>query len=198
MLRNSVAVRHPYLYRDLGFTLLELLVTIAIAAILAALAAPSVRDFIVRNKMSSIGNEFSGGLQRARNEAVSKNTCVTMCMSSTVDDDDPVCATSGSDWQIGWIAFLDPSCANPAKPAERIDLLFTRKGEAGDYHLYVNGETPIQSIEFGARGINGLGNARRFDVMLKDGENVETKKFGFNICLNALGRTRNVRAGEEC
>lgn len=196
----SASVRSPY---TRGFTLLELLVVIAIAAILVALAAPSLRDIIVRNKMSALGNEFIGSLQRARNEAVSKNTCVTICMSTTTDaigtgTNGPVCETTGSDWKVGWIAFLDPTCANTSFPDAPENMLFVRKGDAGDYRLLVNGENYIQSIEFGARGLNGLNNARQFNVQFKDGVNSETSRFGFNICLSALGRTLTIPSGTTC
>ena len=88
-----------------GFTLIELLVTLAVAAVLASLAAPSIRDFIVRSKMTNLSNEFSGSVLRARNEAVNRNVCVTLCMSSS----GTACTTTGTDWQAGWIGFLNLS-----------------------------------------------------------------------------------------
>ena len=92
--------------RDAGFTLIELVVTLAVAALLASLAAPSVRDFIVRSGMTNLGNEFNASILKARNEAVNRNTCVTMCMSSNASAASPSCTTSGTDWQVGWIVFL--------------------------------------------------------------------------------------------
>ena len=56
--------------RPQGFTLIELLITIALAAILASLAAPSVRDFIVRSKLTNLGGEFTASVLKSRNEAV--------------------------------------------------------------------------------------------------------------------------------
>jgi type IV fimbrial biogenesis protein FimT len=176
------------------------MVVVALAGILAALAAPSLRDFIVRNKMTSISNEFTGGLLRARNEAVSKNTCVTMCISTPPASGDtsalPSCDASGDDWQVGWIAFLDPTCANPATPASAVNLLFVRKGESTDYLLKSN--SAVRNIEFGARGISGLGNAGRFDLRYKDENTSETRKFGSGICLGALGRARSIPPGTSC
>jgi type IV fimbrial biogenesis protein FimT len=72
-----------FIIQNKGFTLIELMVTIAIVAILAMLAAPSLRDLMVKNEFASVGNEFNGSIMRARNEAVSRNSCVTMCMRPT-------------------------------------------------------------------------------------------------------------------
>lgn len=84
-----------------GFTLMELMVTLAIAAVLAGLAAPSISQFIVKNQMNGVANEFSGGILRSRNEAVSRNTCVTLCMSSTAANAAPACTVAGKNWQVG-------------------------------------------------------------------------------------------------
>ena len=204
MILESAPLRRLSIARLRGFTLLELMVVVAIAAIMAALAAPSLRDFVVRNKMSSVGNEFTGSLLRARNEAVSRNTCVTMCMSTTVEatgtgTQGPVCATTGDDWQVGWIVFLDTTCANTAGPNTPEDLIFVRQGAVSDYHLSLPTDGNLRAIEFGARGLNGLANAGRFDLNYKDNNSKETQKFGYTICLSALGRSRNITpAGTAC
>ena len=53
-----------------GLTIIELLVVVSIAAILATLATPFLRDFVVRNKLAGLSNEFTASVLRARNEAV--------------------------------------------------------------------------------------------------------------------------------
>ena len=116
--------RSPLPTAEAGFTLIELMVTLAIAAVLAMLAAPSIRDFIVRSQMTNLGNEFNASILKARNEAVNRNTCVTVCMSSSAANASPACTTSGNDWQAGWIVFLNPSCDTGLnKPSEDINML---------------------------------------------------------------------------
>lgn len=182
-----------------GFTLLELLVVVAIAAILAALAAPSLRDFLGRSKMNSIGGDFTGSILRARNEAVGKNICVTMCMSNNVDAVGPSCYGSGTDWQVGWIAFLNPSC-DPAlnSPAADEDMLFIRRPITGDFYLQSQASTPTRKIQFSPRGISGLSSADEFWLIHSAINDPWTTKFGYSICLNKMGRTRTISSDASC
>lgn len=183
-----------------GFTLIESMVTIAILVILGALAAPSLRSFVVRNNLSSLGNEFTGSLLRARTEAVSKNLCTTMCMSDTVDTDVPFCKQSGNDWQVGWIVFLNPACdgdygKNAAANAIAADDIVVARGAANrDYQLVSS--RPTRRIQFTSRGINGMGSIDRFDA--KHVSEVMTLRYGARICLDQMGRTRPIPTAETC
>lgn len=66
------------LLRSRGFTLVELMITLAILAIVAAIAAPSFSDMIKRNKRVACGNELVGALQLARSEAVRSAQAITV------------------------------------------------------------------------------------------------------------------------
>ena len=78
------------------------MVTIAIVAILAALAAPSFNEAILSNKLTSFANNFIASAQLARSEAIKRNAVVRVCRSG----DGASCATAGT-WQQGWIVFHD-------------------------------------------------------------------------------------------
>jgi type IV fimbrial biogenesis protein FimT len=65
-----------------GFTLIELMVTIAIAVILVSLAAPSFRSYLVKKKVEGTLAELSSDLQFARSEAVSRNQTVRMTLGT--------------------------------------------------------------------------------------------------------------------
>lgn len=70
-------------HRSDGFTLVELMVTLAVAAILLGIAVPSFRDMLERNRIAAQSNELLGGLQTARSEAIRKNATHRFCSSST-------------------------------------------------------------------------------------------------------------------
>lgn len=64
-----------------GFTLIELMVTIAVAAVLLGIAVPSFQDMLERNRVAAQTNEVLGGLQMARSEAIRKNATHRFCSS---------------------------------------------------------------------------------------------------------------------
>lgn len=75
-----------------GFTLVELMVAVAILAILAVIAVPSLQQAILRNRLTSAANELVATFQLARMEAVRRNRVVEVC--PTVNG--TTCA--GGDW----------------------------------------------------------------------------------------------------
>lgn len=80
-----------------GFTLVELMITIAILAILLAVAAPSFNDAMLGSRLGSLANRVVASSMLARGEAIKRNSTVTMCVST----DGATCATGG--WEQGWI-----------------------------------------------------------------------------------------------
>lgn len=85
-----------------GFTLIELMVTITILAILTAVAIPSFNSTLINYRLTSISNSFVASAQLARSEAIKRNSRVTLCKSANGAD----CTTAGG-WQQGWILFHD-------------------------------------------------------------------------------------------
>lgn len=85
-----------------GFTLLELLIALAVSAILMTSALPSLSGLIQRNRLETARHAFITALAFAKTEAIKRNTDVSLCPSR----DGAHCLPTG-DWQYGWIAFED-------------------------------------------------------------------------------------------
>lgn len=174
-----------------GFTLIEMMVVVALVAIAASMAAPSLRGMLVRNRTAAASNEFVASVLRARSEAVSRNTCVTVCRS-TLGTTPPQC-DAGADWRVGWIAFANPSCdAAVARPQG--DSVFLRAGPLDPAFSLVATATNGNALMFSASGNARAGDAGRFD--LKYGTQAPASDRG--ICLSALGHVRLVAAGSPC
>lgn len=80
-----------------GFTLLELMVTLTVLGILAAIAFPAMTALINANRLSGMTSEMAASLQLARSEAIRRNTQVSICSSS-----DGANCDSSEDWSR-WI-----------------------------------------------------------------------------------------------
>lgn len=94
-----------------GFTLLELMVTLAVAAILVTIAIPSYRGLVQRNALTASVNDLVGDLNYARSEAVTRGQSVYLCQSS-----DQASCTKDSDWGKGWIVYAPaPPTVTPSK-----------------------------------------------------------------------------------
>jgi type IV fimbrial biogenesis protein FimT len=79
-----------------GFTLIELMITITVGAILLAAAAPGFQAMVRNNRLTTQANTFVSSLQYARSEAVRLRTTVSL---RPVDD---------ADWSRGWSVWADP------------------------------------------------------------------------------------------
>lgn len=88
-----------------GFTLFELIITMAIAAIVFGWAAPTFSTMIQDNRISGQSLDFITSLNLARSEAIKRSTPVTLCKSANGQD----CVVDGgtTDWGQGWIVFTD-------------------------------------------------------------------------------------------
>src|SRR5215813_4578463 len=94
-----------------GFTLIEMMVTIGVAAILVGLGVPAFLTTIQDVRMTTSANDLLISAQLARSESIKRHLPVTVCHSANPNADPPSCGGDG--WQDGWVAFVDGSDANP-------------------------------------------------------------------------------------
>lgn len=89
-----------------GFTLIELMVTLAVAVILAMVTVPGFRSIIQNNRAVTQANELLSSMTLARSEAIKRATNVSICSVANPLPSPPACAASTT-WSNGWIVFID-------------------------------------------------------------------------------------------
>ena len=92
-----------------GFTLVELMVTVAVAAILISVAVPSFRNMIISNRLSTISSDLADVMSLARSESIKRNRPITFCRASAANKH--VCST-GKIWSH-WIIKQNMDSSEP-------------------------------------------------------------------------------------
>ena len=85
-----------------GFTLIELMMVIAVATVLLGFGVPSVTSLMNSNKLTAASNALLSSMRLARSEAFKRNSRVVLCKSA----DGNSCTNAGG-WEQGWIVFHD-------------------------------------------------------------------------------------------
>lgn len=140
--------------RVTGFTLMELMVTLAVLAVILGLAVPSFANLVRRNRLIAAANELVAAAQLARIEAVRRNRPVTLCPST----DGALCG--GTDWRR-LIIFADAN-RNRARDVATDELI--RDVSVDGVGLVFVASASLASTHrlwFGADGFVRLGNPVR-------------------------------------
>ncbi|HJS21578.1 MAG TPA: GspH/FimT family pseudopilin [Steroidobacteraceae bacterium] len=74
-----------------GFTLIELMVTLSVAGVILAFAAPNFREFLLNSRMTGSANDLLTSLQLARSEAIKRQRPVAVCPSLNPLATPPTC-----------------------------------------------------------------------------------------------------------
>ncbi len=169
-----------------GFTLLELVVTVALAGILAATAVPSFQDLVKENRLTSQVNDFIAANNLARSEAVRRGSFGALCASS----DGVNCATAGGFAQ-GWIVFADDGSSRCTVEEEeevlRVRTALEPLNANGSSRQTVNGPSNVRCLRYKADGLlDGVSNGTFRFCDDRDGENNTAR----HVVLNRTGRVR--------
>lgn len=160
-----------------GFTLIELMVVIALIAITTAIAIPSFQRFLERARADAAAAEVAGLFSLARSEAIRRNVPVTICRATTATS--TVCAQDAqADWGGRWILFQDTNNDQVRAAGEEI----IRMRDAGNGGLSLLLAAPVQAIQVSARGFLSADGALALRVASGSDERA------LNICVSHAGR----------
>jgi type IV fimbrial biogenesis protein FimT len=159
-----------------GFSLVEMMVTIAIAGILLTIAVPSFRDLIQRQRITATVNDLFFAIKLARSEAIQRGGRV-----------DLVPVDAGGDWAKGWAVFVD---ANDNQKLDAGEHLIFMQGPVSD-GMHINAKMTDSAKQYLA--YQGTGRTRT-------NANSQTPQYGSfmftldsqhrKIIINMLGRAR--------
>lgn len=165
-----------------GFTLIEMLVVLAIIGVLLCAAVPLASSVGSRMRLASVTNLFLGHLYLARSEAIKRNGPVAVCSSS----DQQTCADHGG-WEQGWIVFQDRN-NNGRRDAD--EPLVHGVGPAPSGLRVVGNTTVSRYVSFaptgGTRTTTGAFQAGTLTVCRQSAEPTEARQ----IVISAVGRPR--------
>lgn len=102
----------------MGFTIIELLITLIVIAILMAAGGPSLRKFILDNRLASQSHNFMVDLMYARSEAAKRGRPTFVCQATNPNPAVPTCTGDSGRWELGWIVYVDMNGDGQPDPDE--------------------------------------------------------------------------------
>ena len=137
-----------------GFTLIELMVTIAVAAILIGIAVPSFRGLIISNRLNTLSTEMVDAISFARSESIKRNRNIVLCRAATAGANS---CTSGSPW-VHWVVLAGNEVL--------------RQGDINTYNNTLRVTSNLTNNQVSFRG----------DGLARNGNNIITGEQTFIVC----------------
>lgn len=185
------ASRHHFRASQTGFTIIELMVTIAIAGILLTIALPNLRNFIVSNRLSTDVNGFVGLVNYARSEAIVRNQDVVICPKA---NGAITCAADQFWGEYDLQVFVDVNGNGERNAADTLLKTISATDVSGTQRR-ITRSAGVGVIRFSAAGFSQT--AHRFDIFAVGDAEYELAN-GRSVCISRPGRARVTTNGGAC
>lgn len=161
-----------------GFTLTELLITVAIVAILGGMAVPSFMTMVEKNKTITFVSDFRAAMYQAQSEAVKRNAIVTIRPKNR----------DKKDWLIGWEVFEDNN-GNGGR-GNNDELISTHTFSDANYSLKATDNTYKKWVGFDAMGTpitsNGSEDDGSFRICPPDNDPAKARTLSISLSGNII------------
>ncbi|WP_159016284.1 GspH/FimT family pseudopilin [Cognatiluteimonas profundi] len=170
--------------RQAGFTLIELMVALAVMAIVLSFAIPSFESIVNSNRLSSAANEMVASIQTAKMESLRRNRRAVVCLSDAPNLTTPACSgltsTTG-----GWITFVDENANgtfdNTATPPIPADTLLRTSLIKAPVQVLVSAQLPAGKLIV------------RSDGLARDNTGTALLSGSLDVCIPTRRPAENVR-----
>lgn len=147
-----------------GFTLLEVMITLVVAAVLVLGVIPNLSDFVTRNRAATTTNDMLASLQYARSEALARGTWVMLCRRPQVTGTETACTDSNltidahcscatgtasalaDGWEDGWLIVADADRTQTITAGD--NLLRVAGPVGGGFTIRGNASGVADTLEF--------------------------------------------------
>lgn len=170
-----------------GLTLIELMVTLAVAIVLVAVGIPAFRSTTANNRAVAHSNALVTALTLSRGEAVKRGSPVAICRrpeSGAVD-----CNTDSNDWASGWVVFDDIDNSGTVDDGESIRVWDAPSGNPAIVALD-DSATEVYSVVFGPLGTQVSAGVPTFTITNPDCFGRQVRE----VSVSATGQVSTERA----
>lgn len=180
-----VCKNKPFVDKQCGFSLIELIIALVIVGVLLALAAPAVRTFLQNQRISTQVNDLLADLNFARSESIKRAVGVGVCGSPSD------CGSPSTSWESGWSVFVDSDNGNDWDTGEPVLRVRDAIGSANTLRV-----TPTASsapLIFLPNGKVNPANGRTYSLCDTRGP-----ASGRRVIINSAGQIRMTLGATTC